>query len=197
MIAPVSSHSTTREQLVAHAQTLIRQRGYNGFSYRDLAELVGVKTASIHYYFPQKDDLLLAAVCDYANRVMKMLDGIDSSLPAVERLERYEELFINGPRDQVCMCGMLAADLASVSEKVRDGLQRFFRMHESWLAKVLEDGAREGTLKSTGDVQADARALFAALQGALLASRLFQSPQYIRDVFASARVEPEREPAHA
>src|SRR5690606_22091844 len=42
--------ATTREQLVCHAQALIRQRGYNGFSYRDLAEHVGVKTASIHYY---------------------------------------------------------------------------------------------------------------------------------------------------
>ncbi len=54
--------STTRELLLAHAEKLIRTRGCNGFSYRDLAEHVGVKTSSIHYYFPGKDDLLYEAV---------------------------------------------------------------------------------------------------------------------------------------
>ena len=36
------------------AETLVRTRGYNGFSYRDLAEQIGIKTASIHYRFPHQ-----------------------------------------------------------------------------------------------------------------------------------------------
>ena len=44
--------NTVREQLLDHAQILLMTRGYNGFSYRDLSTLVGVKTSSIHYYFP-------------------------------------------------------------------------------------------------------------------------------------------------
>ena len=49
--------TTVREQILDHAITLMMLRGYNGFSYRDLSELVGVKTSSIHYYFPSKEDL--------------------------------------------------------------------------------------------------------------------------------------------
>jgi len=183
MNAPVSTGST-REQIVAHAQTLIRQRGYNGFSYRDLAEHVGVKTASIHYYFPQKDDLLIEALNDYSSRTMQLINGIDESLPAAARLDRYAQMLAGGPRDQVCMCGMLAADFASVSDRVRAALQAFFRVHETWLTKVLTDGARDGSLKPCVDPQAEARTLFASFQGALLASRLFQTPERIFDVVA-------------
>ena len=54
---------SVREQLLAHALELIQRRGYNGFSYRDLAELVGVKTSSIHYYFPYSGDRPMRNKC--------------------------------------------------------------------------------------------------------------------------------------
>lgn len=45
---------SVRDQLLEHTLVLVRQRGFNGFSYRDLAERVGVKTSSIHYHFPSR-----------------------------------------------------------------------------------------------------------------------------------------------
>lgn len=74
--------NTVREALLEHAQTLIMTRGYNGFSYRDLSELVGVKTSSIHYYFPAKEDLALEAVNAYSADVMSSVYAIDSSAAA-------------------------------------------------------------------------------------------------------------------
>jgi TetR/AcrR family transcriptional regulator, transcriptional repressor for nem operon len=53
--------SSVRDQLLQHARSLLMARGYHGFSYHDLARLVGVKTSSIHYYFPKKEDLVLEA----------------------------------------------------------------------------------------------------------------------------------------
>jgi len=74
--------NTVREALLDHAQTLLMTRGYNGFSYRDLSGLVGVKTSSIHYYFPTKEDLALEAVNAYSADVMSSIYAIDSSAPA-------------------------------------------------------------------------------------------------------------------
>ncbi|CAP44159.1 TetR/AcrR family transcriptional regulator [Bordetella petrii] len=182
--------ATTREQLVCHAQALIRQRGYNGFSYRDLAERVGVKTASIHYYFPCKDDLLIEAIDSYAQHVAGLVHGIDATLPAKERLDRYAALFEGGPTDQVCLCGMLAADFASLSDRARKSLQGFFCLHETWLAKVIADGQRDGTLQWAGCPDAAGRCLFAAFQGALMGSRLFQNPARLHDVVASVQGKP-------
>src|SRR5690242_7158071 len=44
------------------AENLIQTQGYNAFSFRDIAEAAGIKTSSIHYYFPAKADLGKAVV---------------------------------------------------------------------------------------------------------------------------------------
>ena len=107
--------TTVRERILDHAITLMMLRGYNGFSYRDLSELVGVKTSSIHYYFPSKDDLVLEAVNQYSNEVLAGLESVDAALPASEKLATYTRLFGKtlGDGDQICLCGMLAADIES------------------------------------------------------------------------------------
>ena len=39
------------------AERLVQTRGFNGFSYADIAEALGVTKASLHYHFPSKADL--------------------------------------------------------------------------------------------------------------------------------------------
>lgn len=177
---------TVREQILDHAITLMMLRGYNGFSYRDLSELVGVKTSSIHYYFPSKDDLVLEAVSEYSKSVMAAIQGIDATLPADAKLGKYTKLFGRtlGDGDQICLCGMLAADIASLPENVRQAVQAFFKANESWLAKVLAQGAKERTLKFNGKPENAARAIYAAFQGSVLASRLFHTKARLEDVEA-------------
>ena len=180
----METKSTVREQLLDHAITLIMLRGFHGFSYRDLSELVGVKTSSIHYYFPSKDDLVLEAVAEYSRNVLRALDSIDAALPADAKLSRYTKLFGRtlGDGNQICLCGMLAADIESLPDNVRQAVQAFFRANETWLADVLAQGAREGTLAFSGKPQNAARALFAAFQGSVLASRLFHTKARLEDI---------------
>lgn len=181
---------TVREQLLQHAQTLLMTRGYNGFSYRDLADLVGVKTSSIHYYFPTKEDMALEAVNAYSDMVLTAIRNVDPSLPAEKKLERYAKQFglVLGNGDQICLCGMLAADIESLPDNVRQAVQAFFKANENWLAKVLAEGAARGTLRVSGKVESAARALYASFQGSVLASRLFHSKARLEDVVNSVRV---------
>jgi TetR/AcrR family transcriptional regulator, transcriptional repressor for nem operon len=181
--------NTVRESLLDHAQALIMTRGYNGFSYRDLSELVGVKTSSIHYYFPAKEDLALEAVNAYSADVMSTIYAIDSSAPADKKLDRYTKVFgrIAGDGRRVCLCGMLAAELDVLPEKVRDAVQAFFKANENWLAKVLAEGETQDTLDAGGKPEAAARALYSAFQGSLLACRLFQTRARLDEVADSVR----------
>ena len=183
--------STTRELLLAHAEKLIRTRGCNGFSYRDLAEHVGVKTSSIHYYFPGKDDLLYEAVEAYSARALGAVRGIDTTLPAQAQLEKYLSMMESAAcgSGELCLGGMLAADVMSLSERVRGALQGFFRAHEAWLARVLAEGAAQGTLKFSGTPEAAGRAVFATIQGCLLVSRLFQQPPALCEAISALYVE--------
>jgi TetR/AcrR family transcriptional regulator, transcriptional repressor for nem operon len=181
--------NTVREALLDHAQTLMMTRGYNGFSYRDLSELVGVKTSSIHYYFPSKEDLALEAVNAYSADIMSTVYAIDSSAPADKKLDRYTKLFgrIIGDGRQICLCGMLAAEIDALPEKVRQAVQSFFKANENWLAKILAEGETQDTLDAGGKPEASARALYASFQGCLLASRLFQTRARIEEVADSVR----------
>jgi TetR/AcrR family transcriptional regulator, transcriptional repressor for nem operon len=189
-VQPMDKTSSVRDQIVDHAITLIMLRGYNGFSYRDLSTLVGVKTSSIHYYFPSKDDLVLEAVNVYSNHAMTAVQGIDASLPADVKLNRYAKLFGRtlGDGNQICLCGMLAADIESLPDNIRQAVQAFFKANETWLAKVLTQGAQEHTLVVNGKPENAARALYAAFQGSVLASRLFHSKARLDDVEATVRV---------
>jgi TetR/AcrR family transcriptional repressor of nem operon len=176
--------TSVREQILEHAITLMMLRGYHGFSYRDLSELVGVKTSSIHYYFPAKDDLVLEAVSAYSDEVLASVHAIDASLSADAKLAKYGKLVGRtlGEGDQICLCGMLAADIESLPDNVRLAVQAFFKANENWLAKVLAQGMQEKTIALAGKPEHAARALFAAYQGSILTSRLFRTKSRIEDV---------------
>jgi TetR/AcrR family transcriptional repressor of nem operon len=169
--------TTTRGQLVHHAQRLIQERGYNGFSYRDLAKLINVKTSSIHYHFPQKEDLLLAAIQQYRQQWREQVGMIGTDLPPKTRLRRYLALHHNAfdHGKLVCLGGALASDLASLPQALRLSLQAYYRGNENWLTAVLAAGVNDGSLTLAASPEVTARAMFAALQGTLLASRLFQT----------------------
>jgi TetR/AcrR family transcriptional repressor of nem operon len=185
---------TTRDRILDHAQKLIRLRGCNGFSYRDLADHIGVKTSSIHYHFPSKDDLLLEAVLAYSTRTLAALRAIDAGLPADARLARYVEMSVElSDGEEICLCGMLAADLASVPERVAQEIQAFVQANEIWLGQVLADGRTQGSLRVLGDAQTAGRALFATLQGSGVLCRLFKTSSRLRDIVDVMRIQPASE----
>jgi TetR/AcrR family transcriptional repressor of nem operon len=179
---------TTRTQIIQHAERLVQERGYNGFSYRDLAELIGIKTASIHYYFPQKDDLLLAVAQHYRDRWQTIMQGIDPALRADAKLRAYIDVHRQAfcDTERICLAASLAGDLASLPAAVRQSVQDFYRANEDWLAQVLEQGAREGSLRVPGDLRTAARSTFAALQGSLVSARLFKNSGRVEDLLPVA-----------
>jgi Transcriptional regulator len=96
------------------AQELFQERGYRAFSYRDLSLEVGIKTSSIHYYFPTKEDLAKALTTRYREHFREALAYIDAQTDEPKRkLELYMKLFLDSFRTckRICLCSMLAADL--------------------------------------------------------------------------------------
>ncbi|HWW05830.1 TetR/AcrR family transcriptional regulator [Collimonas sp.] len=169
--------SPVREQLLEHTLVLLGSRGYNGFSYRDLAELVGVKTSSIHYYFPTKEDLALAAVQAYATSIGDIMRGMDPNGPIKEQVEQYLALWRkNLGTGRVCLCGMLAAEAASLPQNVLAAIQTFFCMHESWITQRLERAVAEKGVKLPTPPAVYAMTILGALQSGLISARLFGKP---------------------
>lgn len=171
---------SVRDQLLEHTLVLVRQRGFNGFSYRDLAERVGVKTSSIHYHFPSKEDLVQAAVTEYSARNSERVHGIDTSLPVDEQARAYLAPWLaTAGGDAICLVGMLSADAVFLPEAVHRILKDFYRLHETWLTRLLETAQAVQHKALPIPPQALAQAVFGALQSGLVVARLFGAPQRI------------------
>lgn len=141
-------------------------------SFRTLADEVGVKSSSVHYHFPTKDDLAEAVIRSYTRAFSDALDGIDrreSSL--VEKIDAFNELFADVvSHDDICLCGMMAAEVSSLNDSAKAALKGFFSTSEEWLKSVFQSHAEE--LKSPLSAEELARIFLAGLEGATLIDRV-------------------------
>ena len=169
----------TRTTVLDVAQEFLQTRGYNAFSFRDLADRVRIRSASIHYYFPTKSELCRALVARQREQVAAAFAAIDAAgLDAVGKLDRYADLFKGtlAAGNRMCLCGMLASDFATLEPDIVRDLRLSFVDHETWLTEVLTTGKRAGRLRFEGTGLDEARSLLAALEGAMLLARAYEDP---------------------
>ena len=162
-----------REQIIASGQRLVQQRGFNGFSYADIAEEVGIRKASLHHYFPTKTDLGLVLIDVYASLFENELLRINqSTTPANSKLSAYIALYRGTlAADRMCLCGMLATEALTLDPAMLPSLKRYFVRNIEWLSEVLSAGKSQGVLGFNGDAAGQARVFLSTLQGALLIAR--------------------------
>ena len=163
----------TKEHILTVAQKLVQQRGFNGFSYADIAEEVGIRKASLHHHFATKAELGVALLETYSAQLNNELLRI-SSLPvkADVKLNAYFDLFRGSLKAQ-CMClgGMMASDSLTLDGAMLPGLKRFFDQNTEWLTEILADGKSQKVFVLVSSAADHARVLLASLEGALLIAR--------------------------
>jgi TetR/AcrR family transcriptional repressor of nem operon len=160
-------------QILDVAERLAQTRGYNGFSYADVAVKLKITTASLHYHFAGKADLGEALIERYRARFAEELAAIDArACDAPAKLDAYATLYADVLGDQrMCLCGMLAAEYRTLPTAMQKALIRFFDENEAWLTRVLEDGQQQATLQFVGTPSEAARLILSALEGAMLVAR--------------------------
>jgi TetR/AcrR family transcriptional regulator, transcriptional repressor for nem operon len=155
------------------AERLLQQRGFNGFSYADIAAELHVTRAALHYHFASKSDLGEALVARYAARFAMALNALDlADLSAPAKLEGYATLYLDVLRNErMCMCGMLAAEYQTLPQPMQAAVIDFFNANEAWLERVVKQGQREGTLRAGESARDVARAIVGGFEGAMLVAR--------------------------
>lgn len=172
------SELTTAERILDTAERLVQLRGFNGFSYADIAAELKITKASLHYHFPSKTKLGEALITRYAGRFADALTAIDAtSSDPPAKLAAYANLYAGVLRDErMCLCGMLAAEYKTLPDAMRNAVVAFFDQNEAWLSRVLQQGKREGNLHFTGPARQTAQTTISTLEGALLVSRPYDDP---------------------
>ena len=145
----------TAAQILDTAERLVQERGFNGFSYADVARELGVTKAALHYHFASKGELGDALIDRYAERFFAALADVDEAgADALGKLRAYAKLYADVFRDdRMCLCGMLAADYATLPDPMRERVVRFFDDNEVWLAVSSTRAGRQARSGSRARAQ--------------------------------------------
>ncbi len=162
--------SNSREAILAAARRTAQAHGYSGLNFRDLAEVVGIKSASIYYHFPSKADLGAAVAKRYWEDTSAALEAMSAETPdPVRCLHRYPDIFRKSleSENRLCLCSFMAAEYEDLPEMVKKEVQAFADVNVAWLSRVLSTAA----VVSSEESERRARAIFAAVAGAQLMAR--------------------------
>lgn len=173
------------EKILETAESLIQQRGFNAFSFRDIANVVGVKTSSIHYYFPTKSVLAAAVVNKHAENTLKQLNVLEANrkLNFEQMLSRYIDFIFNNTYksgSKMCLGGMLATEVLTLSDEVKGAVKNFLALNEAWLGRIIQMGIESGEFNKNHPSIETAKAVFALIEGSLILVRLFEDERYLK-----------------
>lgn len=169
--------SSTSDAILACAHTLIANGGYNGFSYADIADVVGIRKPSIHHHFPSKADLVTTLVIRHREAteegVGKLEQGIPGPLEQLRAYVHYWKTCIGDASAPFCVCALLASELPILPDEVALEVRAYFRFLSGWLTSLLERGVRRGVIALAQPPRVEAEALMATLHGAMLSARVY------------------------
>ncbi len=157
--------SETVDKILDIAERDVRSKGFHAVSFRDIAAELGIKSASVHYHFPKKEDLGLALIERYSNRVF---DSLDVKAGEAKSPQDYVDAMVDVYRnalaesDRICLCGMLGAESAGLPATMADAVSRFFQQNVDWLTAHLPEDL------PADDRSARASSIVSILQGSMM-----------------------------
>lgn len=171
--------SETKSELLNSAERAARRRGFDGFSYADLAADVGITKASIHHHFASKAALSVALMQRYYADLETACGEIDRAhQTGAARIEaliaRYHGALEGG--QSLCLCVSFSTSTQSLSAQTIAEMNRFRTMMTDWLCAAFMLGQQDGTVRGVEDPALEAAAALPLLEGAQLAARVAQDP---------------------
>ncbi|RWA72107.1 TetR/AcrR family transcriptional regulator [Mesorhizobium sp.] len=169
--------SNTADDILAAARTFIVAGGYNGFSYADIAEVIGIRKASIHHHFPSKVDLVQTLVRRYREDAVTGMTELERNVPEPPELLRTYAGFwaqcIEDASRPFCVCALLASELPVLPPEVAVEVRAYFQFLSGWLSGVIGRGAEQKKLTTSAAPRVEAEAFMATVHGAMLSARAY------------------------
>lgn len=156
------------------AESLLQEKGYNGFSYADIAGELGVKNAAIHYHFPTKELLGCAVIKRYRDRFQLWIHNARvRDLAPQEKLDWFLAIYKGMRADQgkVCLVGSMEVEFNSIPRAVREEVGALHKELLAWLQTALAEGRQAGVFEFNGEPAPMAALILSSLQGGLQMAR--------------------------
>jgi len=173
--------SNTQRAILNLAESLIQDKGFNGFSYAHIAAELGVKNAAIHYHFPSREALACAVVKRYRDRFELWINNARvKDLSPQEKLDWFFGIYTNMRADhgKVCLVGALEAEFNSIPDLLQQETRAMNGELLSWLQSVLSEGRAAGVFRFSGDPADKAALVLSSLQGGLQMARALGTQKF-------------------
>ncbi|MEP1586121.1 MAG: TetR/AcrR family transcriptional regulator [Tateyamaria sp.] len=169
----------TKTALLNSAENAARRLGFDGFSYADLAQDVGIRKASIHHHFPSKATLAVAVMQRYHTNFQEICAKIDASndtggAQLADLIQQYKTGSDDGKR--ICLCASFSASRDSLPAEVIEEISQFRAMVVKWMTAAFEKGRADGSISGVTHPAFEAASAMSLMEGAQLAARAEENP---------------------
>ncbi len=171
----------SKKTIINLAESLLQDKGFNGFSYANISAELGVKNAAIHYHFPSKEDLGIAVIHRYRERFKLWINNSRvKDLSPVDKLNWFFSIYSNFRADngKVCLVGSLEAEFNSIPEGLRKEVEALHREMLTWLESTLSEGKEAGVFQFNGTPASKAALIYSSVQGALQMARALGTKKF-------------------
>src|SRR6201993_349176 len=129
--------SDVKAAIMDAAERRIQQGGFGGFSFREIAADVGIKSSSVHYHFPTKDDLAAAVIRRWAEYTSELIDKELEKDPDPVRVWTKAFRGTAFSEAHMCPCTVLGAASRDLPKQVAKEVKGFFKMCQE---KLVAEG---------------------------------------------------------
>ncbi len=171
----------TQRAILDLAESLLQDKGFNGFSYAHIAAELGVKNAAIHYHFPTKEALGCAVIQRYRDRFKLWINNARvKDQPPQAKLDWFLSIYTDTRADhgKVCLAGSLETEFNSLPNALREQTRALTGELLDWLQATLSEGRDAEVFHFNGEPGDKAALILSSLQGALQMARAMGTKKF-------------------
>ncbi|WCN11321.1 TetR family transcriptional regulator [Marinomonas mediterranea] len=168
----------TKIAIMDAAEKAILKSGYKAMSFRDLAAEVGIKSASVHYHFPTKGDLVTAVMQRYKEEFAKRLVLPKKKKSAAQKalnkfIDGFKETVVD--QDNLSLCTVLSAEKSLLEPATLEELSAFYQLKLDWLSSVVSYMRKDWM--TTEEISNYASQILASLHGGSVLVKVTGEPE--------------------
>lgn len=161
----------TRKQIMSAAVDVFCRCGYDAAGVAEICDLANVSKGAFYHHFPSKKALFLAIMQDWLREVDEQLNamrepGVPVSQALLQMTHAIKAVFVDASGQLPMFLEFMVQ--ASRDKTVWEATIAPYQAYQTRFAEMLEQGKAEGSIRETGDAQADAWVIIAFAVGILL-----------------------------
>jgi len=159
-----------RAQLTSATYNVVSKKGYYNFTIKDIAQEAGMSTGLIHYYFKNKQDLLLNLLREINRNIRASLQqDLEHLSDPVDRLAAFIERACNLVMQEKNYFYVLLDFWTQLNhnERMRTAIQKLYTSYRDVCSEILNEGIEQGKFNNI-DVRYTATMIVSMVQGLII-----------------------------